>query len=97
MDAYLFLTYNDKLINFLLPPLLLLYLVTYRPLLHYIVIRGGVYFCDVETTGSSTSVLKNSRINPILPVPRSAVEGTRTENIIGANSRKITEISPRIM
>ena len=59
--------------------------------------RGGDYFCDVETTGSNTSVLRNSRINPILPVPRSAVEGTRTENIRGANSRKITEISPRMM
>jgi hypothetical protein len=59
--------------------------------------EGGDYFCDVETTGSNTSVLRNSRINPILPVPRSAVEGTRTENIRGANSRKITEISPRMM
>lgn len=58
----------------------------------------GVYRCeDDDTTGSRTSALKNSKISPILPVARSDDEGTRVNSSRGANSRKITEISPRIM
>ena len=59
--------------------------------------RRGLYYDFCRTVGSSTRVLTYSKINPIPPVLRSSDSDESAENSRGANSRKMNEISPRMM